>query len=83
LDAYLWSKVDGRPIVGSPRRMADIPVQTALAVELSKDLRRRGFRFVGSVIVYAYLQSVGVVDDHLVGCFRHVESSTPHGPPLG
>jgi len=81
LDGYAWSRVDGRAIVGSPRRMADIPTQTALAEALSKDLRRRGFRFVGPVIVYAWLQSVGVVDDHLVGCFRHVGSRpmTPRG----
>lgn len=83
LDAYLWSTVDGRPIVGSPRRMTDIPTQTPLAVALSKDLRRRGFRFVGPVIVYAYLQSVGVVNDHIVGCFRHAGRPAHAGPPLG
>jgi DNA-3-methyladenine glycosylase I len=83
LDAYLWSRVDGRPIVGSPQRMADIPVQTPLATALSKDLQSRGFRFVGPVIVYALLQSVGVVDDHLVGCFRHVGRPAREDPPLG
>ena len=70
LDAYLWSNVDGRPIVNAPRRLADIPTQTPLAEAISRDLRSRGFRFVGPVIAYAYLQSVGIVDDHLVDCHR-------------
>jgi DNA-3-methyladenine glycosylase I len=67
-DAYLWSWVDGAPVVNRPRSTADIPARTELSDRLGKDLKRRGFTFVGSTIVYAYLQPVGVVDDHVVGC---------------
>jgi DNA-3-methyladenine glycosylase I len=83
LDRYLWSTVDGQPLVGSPRLLADVPTHTPLAEAISKDLRRRGFRFVGPVIVYAWMQSVGVVDDHLVGCFRHIGQPAHDDPPLG
>jgi DNA-3-methyladenine glycosylase I len=76
LDGYLWSAVDGVPVVSAYERVADIPAQNPLAESLSRDLRRRGFRFVGPVIVYAYLQSVGIVDDHLVGCFRRQAAPT-------
>jgi DNA-3-methyladenine glycosylase I len=70
LDAYLWSWVGGVPVVNAVRDVSEIPVTSPLALELSRDLARRGFRFVGPVIVYAYLQSVGIVDDHEVSCFR-------------
>jgi DNA-3-methyladenine glycosylase I len=66
--AYLWDWVDGAPIVNRPRVPADVPASTPLSDRVSKDLKRRGFKFVGSTIAYAYLQAVGVVDDHLVGC---------------
>jgi len=69
-DAWLWGFVDGRPIRNAWRTLAQVPARTSLAETISKELRRRGFRFVGPTIVYAYLQAVGVVDDHLVGCFR-------------
>jgi DNA-3-methyladenine glycosylase I len=65
---YLWSWVDGTPIVNRPRSMADLPARTDLSDRLSKDMKRRGFTFVGSTIIYAYLQAVGVVNDHLVTC---------------
>jgi DNA-3-methyladenine glycosylase I len=65
---YLWPWVDGTPIVNRPRTMADLPARTELSDRLSKDLKRRGFTFVGSTIVYSYLQAVGVIDDHLVRC---------------
>jgi DNA-3-methyladenine glycosylase I len=65
---YLWSFVDGRPIVNH-RRGSKLPARTALSDRIAKDLARRGFRFVGTTIVYAYLQAVGVVDDHTRGCF--------------
>jgi DNA-3-methyladenine glycosylase I len=65
---YLWSFVDGRPVVNRPHAMVDVPSRTELSDRIGKDLKRRGFTFVGSTIVYAYLQAVGVVDDHLVGC---------------
>jgi DNA-3-methyladenine glycosylase I len=70
LDAYLWGFVDGQPVLNHPRTMSEIPTQTSLAEEISADLKRRGLRFVGPVIVYAYMQSVGLVDDHVVSCFR-------------
>lgn len=71
LDPYLWGFVGGQPIVNNFGSMADIPAQTPLANDISTDLKRRGFGFVGPVIVYAYMQSVGLVNDHLVTCFRH------------
>ena len=65
---YLWGWVDGRPVVNRPRRLADVPASTELSNRISKDLKSRGFTFVGTTIVYSYLQGSGVVDDHLVGC---------------
>lgn len=70
LDRYLWGFVDGKPIVNRPRSTAEVPARTPLSDVLSKDLRRRGFGFVGSTICYAFMQAVGMVDDHAVGCFR-------------
>jgi DNA-3-methyladenine glycosylase I len=71
LDDYLWGYVGGEPIVNQFGAMAEMPARTPLAEEISADLKRRGFRFVGPVIVYAYMQSTGLVNDHLVSCFRH------------
>jgi len=68
-ERYLWSFVEGRPIVNRPRRLADVPSRSALSDLISKDLRSKGFRFVGTTIVYAFLQAVGVVNDHVRGCF--------------
>ncbi len=65
---YLWTWVDGRPIVNRSRSTADLPARTDLSDRVSKDLKRRGFTFVGSTIVYSYLQAVGIVDDHLATC---------------
>jgi DNA-3-methyladenine glycosylase I len=73
LDAHLWGFVDGRPIVHHFTSTREIPAETPLATTISKDLKRRGFCFVGPVIVYALMQSVGLVNDHLVSCFRHAE----------
>jgi len=73
LDSYLWDFVDGTPLVNRRRRLADIPARTPLSERISKDLRRRGFKFVGPTITYAFMQSIGMVNDHLVGCFRHAE----------
>jgi DNA-3-methyladenine glycosylase I len=70
-DAYLWSFVDGRPVVHHWTRPDQVPDRTALSDRLSKDLAKRGFRFVGSTICYAFLQATGMVNDHLVSCFRH------------
>ncbi|MGH9078784.1 MAG: DNA-3-methyladenine glycosylase I [Acidimicrobiales bacterium] len=65
---YLWAFVGGRPVINRPRSMGAVPASTELSDRIGKDLKRRGFTFVGSTIVYAYLQAVGVVDDHLVTC---------------
>jgi DNA-3-methyladenine glycosylase I len=70
---YIWSFVDGRPIQNSWRSLSDIPGKTPLAEAISKDLKKRGFRFVGPTIVYAFMQAVGMVNDHVVECFRYPE----------
>jgi DNA-3-methyladenine glycosylase I len=67
-DSYLWGWVDGTPIVNRRAPGAPLPASTELSDRLSKDLKRRGFTFVGTTIIYAYLQAVGVVDDHVRGC---------------
>ena len=68
LDRWLWAFVDGRPVVNAWRAMKQVPARTELSDRISKALAKRGFKFVGSTIIYAYLQAVGVVDDHLLGC---------------
>jgi DNA-3-methyladenine glycosylase I len=73
LDAYLWTFVGGRPIVGRWRRMQDIPAETEQSRAMSRDLKRRGFRFVGPTICYAFMQAAGMVNDHIVTCFRYRE----------
>jgi DNA-3-methyladenine glycosylase I len=75
LDAYLWGFVDGAPIVGRRRSLGDLPAETAESRALSKDLKRRGFRFVGPTVCYAFMQAVGLVNDHTLGCFRFSELS--------
>ena len=74
--AYLWGFLDGRPVQNSFRGMGDVPAQTPLAEKISKDLKKRGFRFVGPTIVYAFMQACGLVNDHLVGCHRHAHVKT-------
>jgi len=76
-DGYLWAFVGGSPLDGRRRGMRNVPARTALSDEISRDLRKRGFRFVGSTIVYAFLQAVGVVNDHLTRCFRYPELARP------
>jgi DNA-3-methyladenine glycosylase I len=68
-DAYFWSYVDGKPIQNHWQTLAENPATTELSDRISKDLKKRGFKFVGSTIVYAYMQAVGMVNDHVVGCF--------------
>ena len=70
-DAYIWSYVDGKPLQNRFRRQDEIPARTSLADLVSKDLKRHGFNFVGPTIVYAFMQAAGLVNDHLVTCFRH------------
>jgi DNA-3-methyladenine glycosylase I len=72
-DAYLWKFVDGQPVVGRWRSLAELPAETDLSRTLSKDLKRRGFRFVGPTVCYAFMQAVGLVNDHTVACFRFRE----------
>ena len=69
-DAYVWRFVDGAPIVNRPRTLRDIAPTTAESDALSKDLKKRGMTFVGSTIMYAFMQATGLVDDHVVDCFR-------------
>ena len=71
LDAFLWQFVDGTPIRNTWRSMAEIPASTPLSDAMSKELKRHGFRFVGSTICYAHMQATGMVNDHLVSCFRY------------
>jgi len=73
LDSYLWSFVGGSPIRNRWRTLKEIPAQTAESVAMSKDLKRRGFRFVGPTTCYAFMQAAGLVNDHEIGCFRHRE----------
>lgn len=68
---YIWTFVDGRPVQNRFRRDSDIPATSAVSDALAKDLKKRGFRFVGSTIMYAHMQATGLVNDHVVGCFRH------------
>ena len=70
LDAYLWAFVDGAPIVNRHRSLKTLPAQTPISVAMSKDMKKRGFRFVGPTTMYALMQSVGMVNDHAVSCFR-------------
>lgn len=72
-DAYLWNWVDGNPILRRPAASSEVPARTELSDRVSKDLLKRGFKFVGSTIIYAYLQAMGLVNDHLIGCHRHPE----------
>jgi DNA-3-methyladenine glycosylase I len=70
---WLWAFVDGRPVQNSFRTMEEVPAATPLAERISKELKKRGFTFCGPTIVYAFMQAVGMVNDHLIGCFRHEE----------
>ena len=87
LDAYLWRFVDGRPIRNEWRSMAELPARTEVSDALGKDLKRRGFNFVGSTICYAFMQAVGMVNDHLTDCYRHAEvrrlGASGRRPPAG
>ncbi len=77
-DAYLWRFVEGRPVRNAWRTVAEIPASTPVSDALSRDLKRRGFRFVGSTICYAHMQAVGMVNDHTMNCFRWRELGGVH-----
>ncbi len=70
-DAYIWQFVGNRPIQNARRSLSEVPALTAESDAMSKDLKKRGFKFVGSTICYAFMQATGMVNDHVVGCFRH------------
>jgi DNA-3-methyladenine glycosylase I len=71
---YIWSFVDGKPILNHYKEPSEVPVSTEISDRLSKDLKQRGFKFVGTTICYAYMQAVGMVNDHLVTCCCHPQS---------
>lgn len=79
-DKYIWSFVNHRPIINHRRSMEEVPVTTAQAKALSVDLTRRGFKFVGPTICYALMQATGMVNDHLIDCFRHSELNNVSDP---
>jgi len=70
-DAYIWNFVGGKPVRNRWRRQSDVPATSPVSDALSKDMKKRGFRFVGSTTLYAHLQATGLINDHLVSCFRH------------
>jgi DNA-3-methyladenine glycosylase I len=76
LDELLWSFVDGKPLQNRFRKLTDIPAETAESMAMSKELKRRGFRFVGPTVCYAFMQACGLVNDHTVDCFRYREVGT-------
>ena len=80
-DDYIWGFVDGQPIMNRFKTLSEVPAETPLSQTISKDLKRRGFRFVGPVIVYSHMQATGMVNDHLVDCYRwqEVQEYTPGG----
>lgn len=75
-DQYIWRFVDGTPVQNRWRTMAELPARTAISEQMSQDLKQRGFKFVGPTICYAFMQAVGMVNDHLVTCFRHDQLRT-------
>ncbi|MBU2950714.1 DNA-3-methyladenine glycosylase I [Tamlana agarivorans] len=70
---YIWGFVDGQPIKNKFNKMSEVPANTPLSDAVSKDLKKRGFKFVGSTVIYAHMQATGMVNDHIVNCFRHNE----------
>ena len=79
LDAFLWCYVDGSPVQNAWQRMAELPARTKESDQMSKDLKKRGFNFVGSTICYAFMQAIGMVNDHTTDCFRYKEIAK-HSP---
>jgi DNA-3-methyladenine glycosylase I len=72
-DKYFWSFVSGKPVVNHWQSLSEVPPKTELSDKMSKDLTKRGFKFVGSTICYAFMQAAGMVNDHVTGCYRHKE----------
>lgn len=74
-DKYIWGFTGGKPVVNKWRDLKDLPPKTELSDEVSKDMKKRGFKFLGSTVIYAHLQAVGIINDHLKDCFRYSELS--------
>jgi DNA-3-methyladenine glycosylase I len=72
-DKYIWQFVDFKPVINSFSTMSELPAKTALSDKIAADLKKRGFKFVGSTVIYAHMQATGMVNDHLVSCFRYAE----------
>lgn len=72
-DAYVWRFVDGKPLINHWKTLAEVPAETGISLAMSKDLKKRGFRFVGSTICYAFMQACGLVNDHTTDCPRHAD----------
>ena len=80
-DRFIWNYVDGVPIVNTPQTMAELPASTPLSDRISRDLKKRGFKFVGSTIVYSFMQAVGMVDDHMAWCPCHTHNRGDQAAP--
>lgn len=78
-DAYVWRFVGGKPIKNRRKSLKDIPATSPQSDALSQDLKRRGFKFVGSTIIYAHMQAVGMINDHVISCFRHAQCARADG----
>ena len=74
LDKFLWSFVGGKPIINEWKTLDQVPAETALSKEISKQLKKKGFKFVGPTIIYAYMQAIGMVDDHIMACHKKTKS---------
>ena len=70
---YIWSFTDGKPIINNYKSIDEIPAKTDLSDTVSRDMKKRGFKFVGSTVIYAHMQATGMVNDHIISCFRHSE----------
>ncbi len=75
-DQYIWGFVNHQPVVNHWQTMAEVPANSPLSDRISKDLKKRGFKFVGTTVIYAHLQAIGMIDDHLMGCFKRSETIT-------
>jgi DNA-3-methyladenine glycosylase I len=80
-DNYIWSFVEGKPILNHRKKWEEVPVRTELSDVISSDLKKRGFQFLGSVTIHAHMQSIGLVNDHLVSCFRYTEIKNQYSAP--
>jgi len=76
---YIWAFTRGKPIIGKWKTLAEIPARTDLSDLIAADMKKRGFKFLGSIIIYSHMQATGIVNDHLTGCFRYKELAAPQG----